>query len=309
MKRKSILASAAVAAALVAAVGTMAASHDDDHGGSRSRRLKADLKGFGEVPAVSTPARGSFRAVLSQDESAIEYRLDYSDLQGTVLQSHIHVGAHHTNGGISVWLCGNPSTTPPIITPPAGTPTCGAPGATDRKPGAPSPPQRRRPSRAADRARGVRRAGPGHQVRRHLRQRPYHAGPGRRDPGPDQGRLSGFSHEGRGAFPRPRRLPPMLPGEDGASVHVPAGCRHPGDGRGGVRAPRGKKPTASAAAARRDRKAEEGAAHRTGGGAIGLHAARLPSMAHWKRRLSITRAPEPSGRTTHTGRLSAGFSA
>ena len=128
MTRKGILASAAVAAALIAAVGTTSASSDDDHGGRRSRRLKADLKGFSEVPAVSTAARGSFRAVLSEDESEIEYRLDYSDLQGTVLQSHIHVGAHHTNGGISVWLCGNPSTTPPIITPPAGTPTCGAPG-------------------------------------------------------------------------------------------------------------------------------------------------------------------------------------
>ena len=38
-------------------------------------------------------------------------------------------------------------------------------------------------------------------------------------------------------------------------------------------------------------------------------AARLPSMAHWKRRLSRTRAPLPSGRMTQTGRLSAGCSA
>ena len=77
--------------------------------GARSDRLKADLKGFGEVPAVSTAARGSFRAVLSEDESEIAYRLDYAGLQGNVLQAHIHVGDHHTNGGISVWLCGNPA--------------------------------------------------------------------------------------------------------------------------------------------------------------------------------------------------------
>jgi len=120
---KSILASAAAAAALVAVVGTTAASHDDDHGGRRSHRLKADLKGFGEVPAVSTGARGSFRAVLSEDESEITYRLDYAGLQGEVRQAHIHVGDHHTTGGISVWLCGTAT-----LPGPAGTPTCGAPG-------------------------------------------------------------------------------------------------------------------------------------------------------------------------------------
>ena len=126
MTRKSILASAAVAAALVAAVGTMAASHDDDHGGSRSRRLKADLKGFGEVPAVSTAALGSFRAVLSEDESEITYRLNYADLQGEVRQAHIHVGDHHTNGGISVWLCQTAANPAPVGPPPP--PICGAPG-------------------------------------------------------------------------------------------------------------------------------------------------------------------------------------
>ena len=126
MRSKSILASAAVAAALIAAVGTTAASHDGDHG-RKERRLKADLRGFGEVPAVSTAARGSLRGVLSEDESEITYRLDYAGLQGNVLQAHIHVGDHHTNGGISVWLCGNPSTTPPV-NPPAGTPPCLPPG-------------------------------------------------------------------------------------------------------------------------------------------------------------------------------------
>jgi hypothetical protein len=121
MTRKSALASAATAAALFASLTATVAS-DDDHG-HRARRLKADLRGFGEVPAVSTAARGSFRAVLSEDESEITYRLDYADLQGTVTQSHIHVGAHHTNGGISVWLCGTAA-----LPGPAGTPLCGEPG-------------------------------------------------------------------------------------------------------------------------------------------------------------------------------------
>jgi hypothetical protein len=38
-----------------------------------------------------------------------------------VTQAHIHFGARATTGGISVWLCGNPSAT---ITPPEGTPAC-----------------------------------------------------------------------------------------------------------------------------------------------------------------------------------------
>jgi hypothetical protein len=122
MRNSSIFASAVVASALVASLGTTAASPDDDHRRGPGR-LKAELRGFSEVPAVSTPARGSFRAVLSKDKTEIEYRLDYSDLEGTVLQSHIHVGARHTTGGISVWLCGTADRPGPV-----GTPTCGAPG-------------------------------------------------------------------------------------------------------------------------------------------------------------------------------------
>ena len=41
--------------------------------------------------------------------------------------------------------------------------------------------------------------------------------------------------------------------------------------------------------------------------AIGFQLARLPSIAIWYRKDSITCAPCPSGRITHTGRLSAGF--
>jgi hypothetical protein len=122
MHRTNALASAAVATALLASFTPVAADPAEDHGRGK-RRLKAELRGFGEVPAVSTPARGSFRALISEDETEIAYRLDYSDLQGTVTQSHIHLGAHHTNGGISVWLCGTAA-----LPGPDGTPVCGEPG-------------------------------------------------------------------------------------------------------------------------------------------------------------------------------------
>ena len=129
MMSQSALASAATAAALFASFTTTVASHDGDQGHQPKRRLTADLKGIREVPAVSTSARGSFRALINTDETEIAYRLDYSDVEGTVTQAHIHVGAHHTNGGISVWLCGTSGIpTPPGTPGPAGTPTCGAPG-------------------------------------------------------------------------------------------------------------------------------------------------------------------------------------
>lgn len=119
MTRKTLLTTAAVAAALTTLGGASAVSHDDDRG---RRRLKADLRGFQEVPAVSTAARGSFRALISEDETEITWRLSYRDLQGTVAQAHIHLGDHHTNGGISVFFCTN------LGNGPVGTPACPDPG-------------------------------------------------------------------------------------------------------------------------------------------------------------------------------------
>jgi hypothetical protein len=89
---------------------------------AQSNQLGANLLGFEETPgAVSTVATGQFDAVINHDDTAISYRLSYTDLEGDVTQAHIHFGRRATSGGISVWLCGNPS---PTVTPPAGTPLC-----------------------------------------------------------------------------------------------------------------------------------------------------------------------------------------
>lgn len=87
---------------------------------SAGERLRARLQGFQEPPAISTGARGEFRAKIDGDE--IEYELSYSGLEGTVTQAHIHLGQVGVNGGISVWLCGTPTNPGP-----AGTPTCPGP--------------------------------------------------------------------------------------------------------------------------------------------------------------------------------------
>jgi hypothetical protein len=107
-------------AALVAVGLSVTPAHSD---GSRGRNLRADLKGLREVPSVSSVAKGSFSAQISQDGTAIEYRISYQGLEGTVTQSHIHFGQMSVNGGISVWLCQTATNPSPVAT----TPICGDP--------------------------------------------------------------------------------------------------------------------------------------------------------------------------------------
>jgi hypothetical protein len=79
------------------------------------------LAGSHEVPlAVSSVARGSFRAVIDEDAGTLTYRLSYEGFvaPGTVTQAHIHFGERHTAGGISVFLCTNLGNGPP------DTPAC-----------------------------------------------------------------------------------------------------------------------------------------------------------------------------------------
>jgi len=88
---------------------------------SDRRSFSARLEGFNEVPAISSPAKGSFRARLSPDGLSLHYRLTFSGLSAPVTQAHIHFGERHTGGGIMVWLC----QTPPAFTDPTGlAPAC-----------------------------------------------------------------------------------------------------------------------------------------------------------------------------------------
>jgi hypothetical protein len=85
--------------------------------------VKELLTGYEEVPSVSTGASGEFTAKIRKD-STIDWQLTYSDLEGAVQQSHIHLGQPGVNGGISVFLCTN------LGNGPAGTQPCPAPPAT-----------------------------------------------------------------------------------------------------------------------------------------------------------------------------------
>jgi len=113
-----------------AAQPALADDDDDD------RKVRARLSGYEEVHfvagppaalrgAVSTRARGTFRATIDNDE--IHYRLSYSGLEGAVTQAHIHFGQPSTVGGIVVWLCQTAGTPAPAAVA-ALTPFCPASG-------------------------------------------------------------------------------------------------------------------------------------------------------------------------------------
>ena len=89
---------------------------------AQPRHFSARLRGFEEVPALATPAGGRFTATLNEDETEIAWHLEYKNLEGNVLQAHIHFGQMSVNGGISVFFCSN------LGNGPAGTPAC-PPGA------------------------------------------------------------------------------------------------------------------------------------------------------------------------------------
>lgn len=104
------------AAAAVAVAGSGVAFSGDGSG-----KFDELLNGLKEAPAiVSTTATGTFRAVISDDETQIHYELTFANLEGDVRQAHIHIGHPQNSGGIVLWLCDS-ATNP---SPSASTPEC-----------------------------------------------------------------------------------------------------------------------------------------------------------------------------------------
>src|SRR5262245_27008213 len=86
---------------LLAAMGSLLASATV----AKAEQIGALLTGYEESPSVSTPGSGEFTATVAPDGEVIDYTETYSGLQGTVTQSHIHVGQLGVNGSIVVFLC------------------------------------------------------------------------------------------------------------------------------------------------------------------------------------------------------------
>jgi CHRD domain len=96
------LASVAVIALMVAP-GLAGERGKGRHGDRDGDRFSAHLDGYQEVPTLSSPGRGKFRAEV--DDGEIDYRLSYTGLTG-VTAAHIHLGRPAVNGGVIAFLCG-----------------------------------------------------------------------------------------------------------------------------------------------------------------------------------------------------------
>ncbi len=89
----------------------------------QAEKIQANLTGYEEVPSVSTPASGRFKATISSDEQTIEYELSFNNIVGTVQQSHIHFAQKSVNGSVVIWLC-QTATTPAPASVAGLTPMC-----------------------------------------------------------------------------------------------------------------------------------------------------------------------------------------
>jgi hypothetical protein len=93
--------------------------------GDRSRSdFRTSLTGYEEVPALSTPGGGFFKAALSRHSDEIRYELTFGRLESDATQSHIHFEQQTNNGPVVVFLCSN------LPNAPAGTQACPADGGT-----------------------------------------------------------------------------------------------------------------------------------------------------------------------------------
>jgi len=110
---------AAVGVMLVGILGS--ATFALAHGFKKEVKAKG-MSGYFEAPPVSSVASGSFKAKIDDNAQKIDYTLTYGDLEGDVLQAHIHFGQPGVSAGIMVWLCGTTG-----FPGPAGTPTCPGP--------------------------------------------------------------------------------------------------------------------------------------------------------------------------------------
>ena len=122
MRKALALILLAVGAATVLAVSAFA------RGGDEKKSFKATLNGYNETVggagaastgSVSTAARGSFRAKLTDGGTKLDFTLTYSGIEGgTVTQAHPHFAQNHVGGGIFGFFCGGPKAACPS---PGGT--------------------------------------------------------------------------------------------------------------------------------------------------------------------------------------------
>jgi hypothetical protein len=121
--RRGVAAAAALGTAGALSAGAIAVA--DESGQNESFTVTSRLSGYEEDPmALSTTGSGSLRLRVDPRAGTIAYTLRYANLEGDVLQAHIHLGGRAQSGGVSAFLCSN------LGNGPNGTPECptGNPG-------------------------------------------------------------------------------------------------------------------------------------------------------------------------------------
>jgi hypothetical protein len=106
---------------IIAIAVTLAAGAAWANGRSHRNAFRALLDGYQEIPTLSTTGHGLLVVHVAPNGSSIGYSLRYDELEGDVLQAHIHLGRTAFNGGVMVFLCSN------LGNGPAGTPACPGP--------------------------------------------------------------------------------------------------------------------------------------------------------------------------------------
>jgi hypothetical protein len=85
----------------IAAFAAPALADDDGN------RFGGNLVGYQEVPTLSSPGAGRIDLRIDDRRSEVHWQLSYGQMEGTVTQSHIHLGRPAINGGITVFFCTN----------------------------------------------------------------------------------------------------------------------------------------------------------------------------------------------------------
>jgi hypothetical protein len=70
----------------------------------RGNKIKTRLSPLNEVPSIISDASGEFEATIQTDQ--ITFELKFQNLSANLAVSHIHIGQHGANGGVSAFLCG-----------------------------------------------------------------------------------------------------------------------------------------------------------------------------------------------------------
>jgi hypothetical protein len=84
---------------------------------SVAQRIQAHCDGYQVVSSQSTNGNATFRAKIDRVNKTIDYELNYKNLEGDIIQSHIHFSRPGSNGGIVLFLCTNAGNTPASATP------------------------------------------------------------------------------------------------------------------------------------------------------------------------------------------------